>query len=132
MAVKINPVKIAMDIFLEIKQEINQNERLGSKLRTRAREIPELVEDIGLIPALSFCYAKANGKGEETKAYKLYLKAVLSYLKNLRIIENVNEALDKPAETLRRLYIASPIIKPLLILFFIEFKRLCEATWKPE
>lgn len=133
MTARMNPVKMAMDVFLEIKREVKQNEKLGSRLRTRAREVPELIKDVGLIPALSFCYAKAKGEGEEAKAYELYLKAILSYLKNLGVLGiDVNEALDKPAETLENLYSASPIIKPLLTPFLIEFKRLCEATWKPE
>ncbi|RLE67383.1 MAG: type III-B CRISPR module-associated protein Cmr5 [Thermoprotei archaeon] len=138
-----DPIKLAVDIFLKIKEEIKkpqknkekstmeETEELGSKLRARAREIPELIESIGLVPALSFCYAKAKGEGEDAKAYMLYLKAILIYLiDELKLLDtSIDDALENPAETLEKLYSLSHVVVPLLRPFLIEFKRLCEATW---
>ena len=124
------PVKHAIDIFLQIKGEVGGDEELGSDVRARAREVPELMESCGLIPALSFCYAKAKEEGRG-RSYKLYLKAVLTYLKEIGLMESdVDDALNNPAETLNELYSKAFIALPLLRPFLVEFKRLCEATWE--
>ncbi len=123
-------MKQAIEIFLEIKQEVGSNNDLGSKLRTRAREIPEFMESMGLIPALSLCYAKKRD-GVEARSYELFLKAVLRYLKELGFLsKDVDKALNEPAETLNELYPKATTAIPFLRPFLIEFKRLCEAEWK--
>ncbi len=124
---KLDPLGEAIRIFMEIKQEVGPNEELGSELRTRARQIPELIEELGLIPALSFCFAKAK----ENKSYELYVKAMLRYLKDLQVItKDPNDAFSNPDGILNEIHPKSTIIVQLLRPFLIEFKRLCEATWR--
>ncbi len=131
MSARIDPVKQAIEIFLKIKQEVRDNSSLGSRLRARAREMPELMESIGLISTLSFCYAKKNGEGEEARSYELFLKALLLHLRELGFLnKDVEEALNKPAETLNELYPKAGTVMPFLRPFLIEFKRLCEAEWR--
>lgn len=147
---RLNPVNLAISMFTQIRNEIGEDETLGSKLRHRAREGPELIKSLGLIPTLSFYYAKARdamvGKGDkESKAYALYLEAVLLYLEEVKIVKGIRDIFSqKPAEgsekeihekmvnTLKDIsgksYIAAKLLKP----FLIEFKRLCEAVWERE
>jgi CRISPR type III-B/RAMP module-associated protein Cmr5 len=125
------PIELAVEIFLKIKSEV-KDESIGSKLRHRAREIPELIVSMGLIPTLSYCFAKANS-GEEVEPYRLYLRAILDYLCSLKFLkEDSEEALNKSVETIKNLSSISSVVTLFLNPFLIEFKRLCEATWKPE
>lgn len=56
-----SPVEEAIEAFLEVKRKVVKGDgELGSKLRTRSREVPELMLELGLVPALSFCLAKAG------------------------------------------------------------------------
>jgi len=124
-------IELAVDVFLKIKSEV-ESKSIGPKLRQRAREIPELIESMGLIPALSYCFAKANSSGDEAEPYKLYLRVILDYLHSLKFLEEDPEkAFNNSVETIKKLYPISSVVTPLLRPFLIEFKRLCEATWKP-
>jgi len=65
-----DPIGEAIDIFLKIKKRLNELENLLSspnsvneirkKLRTRSREVPEMIIELGLVSTLSFCLAKAE------------------------------------------------------------------------
>jgi len=126
------PIELVVDIFLKIKSEV-EDKSIGPKLRQRAREIPELIESMGLIPALSYCFAKANSGGKEAEPYKLYIRAILEYLNSLKFLEeDLESVFNNSVETIKKLYPISSVVTPLLRPFLIEFKRLCEATWKPE
>jgi len=156
---RFDPVGSALKIFAEIGKDIKSMKDesvVGSKLRTRAREGPELIRTMGLIPVLSFYYAKAReallGKdGSEERAYMLYLKAILLYLEKIRIIEGASDifalqSTEAGEETksrvkdihshfiniLQELSKKSHIATKLLIPYLIEFKRLCEAVWESE
>lgn len=128
---KVDPTKAAIEIFIEISSKV-KNKDIGSELRTRARDIPQMIENIGIIPTLSFCYAKSRDEDATSKAYELYLKAILKYLNRIGIIDDVNQALQEPIETLNRIYNKVRTIGPLLRPFLIEFKRLAEAKYKPK
>lgn len=55
------PVEEAIEVFLDVKRKVvRKDEDLGSKLRTRSHEMPEIMLELGLVPALSFCLAKAK------------------------------------------------------------------------
>ena len=134
-----DPVGSALRIFLEVREEVEKAElekaeELGSKLRSRAREVAELIDEVGLVPTLSFLYSKKHT--DEWKACRLVLKAVLDYLGELKVINRKVDEWDKDpqaaAEDLLKLLNMSRALTPLLRPFFIEFKRLCEASWKPE
>jgi CRISPR type III-B/RAMP module-associated protein Cmr5 len=106
---KVGPVELALEIFEEIAENDVKSENIGSKLRTRAREGPELMRTMGLIPTLSFYYAKAQDallaskKDPEPVAYMLYLKAILLYLEKIGIIQNASQVfyLQKEIEELQ-------------------------------
>ncbi len=112
----INPIKDAITVFLEVKKVIDKlddkkkSEEVGSKLRARAREIPEMILELGLVPTLSFCIAKAEvgniikaarvivGRdqlnkveniGSDELAYAIYTYILLKYLTS--IVGKVNE-----------------------------------------
>jgi CRISPR type III-B/RAMP module-associated protein Cmr5 len=158
-AQRLNPVGLAIEIFTKIREEVGENRELGSKLRHRAREGPELIRSMGLIPTLSFYYAKARkalvegGDREEReeertkaeeKAYALYLMAIMLYLEKIGLVKDVSSIFSSQSrpsdkEVHRRLINVldelsgkSLIAARLLNPFLIEFKRLCEAVWERE
>jgi CRISPR type III-B/RAMP module-associated protein Cmr5 len=148
-AQRLNPVELAIEIFTKIREEVGEDRELGSKLRHRAREGPELIRSMGLIPTLSFYYAKARkalvgGGDREEKAYALYLMAMMSYLEKIGLAKNVSsifssqsrqsdkEVHDKLINVLNELTGKSLIAARLLNPFLVEFKRLCEAVWERE
>ncbi len=134
----INLTREAIEVFLEIKRKLDQirdevikakienkdKERLlknivdiESKLRSRSREIPEMMVDLGLVPTLSFCLAKAgidnlmlvfrlmsgcstdfdelkNIKPEEF-SYALYTYIILRYLSKIITVQLEIEGLEK-------------------------------------
>ncbi len=64
-----DPIGRAIETFLKVKNLVDQLDKqrenkkdkgVGSKLRARAREIPEMMLDLGLVPTLSYCFAKAG------------------------------------------------------------------------
>lgn len=74
------PVEEAINIFLKIKGALDTLEtkveepkkldqlkqyldKLKSKIRARAREVPEMIVELGLVPTLSFCLAKSEKEG---------------------------------------------------------------------
>ena len=144
-AQRLNPVELAIEIFTKIREEVGEDRVLGSKLRHRAREGPELIRSMGLIPTLSFYYAKARnallGEGRsEERAYALYLKAIMSYLEKIGLVKDVSHIFSsqsRPSDkevlsVLDELSGKSLIAARLLNPFLIEFKRLCEAVWERE
>ena len=158
---RIDPIKEAINIFtkvVEIVEHIDaakDREKVGSKIRTRAREIPSFLSEIGLIPTLSFCYSKTdreilklvheawtknqgqNHAGELRKmnedkvAYSLYLIAMLEYLQRV-FGEKLIEDVCNPHVVLGKLCEKSLFGKKMLEKFLTELKKLCEAYWKAE
>jgi len=117
----INPVEEALHVFIDIKEKIIdklKDEKLGSKLRSRAREIPEMILELGLVPTISYCLAKAGvdnvikvvrvirkdsresiseleRSDQEELAYALYTYFLLNYLSIVaKKINNVEIDLD--------------------------------------
>ena len=158
---RIDPIKEAINIFTKIVEIVERidaakdREKVGSKIRTRAREIPSFLSEIGLIPTLSFCYSKTEQeilklvheawtknqgqnltnelrkKNEDKVAYSLYLIAMLEYLQRVFGEELVKDVCN-PHVVLKRLCEKSLFGKKILERFLIEFKKLCEAYWKAE
>jgi len=128
MSKAINPVEEALHVFIDIKEKIidrfnkNNSERIGSKLRSRAREIPEMILELGLVPTITYCLAKAgidkvikvigvirkdskeliselDKSDQEELAYALYTYVLFNYLSIVaKKINNVEIDLDKFAE----------------------------------
>lgn len=67
------PVEEGINIFLKINgvldtfekkvKESKNLDQLKSKIRSRAREVPEMIAELGLVPTLSFCLAKSEKEG---------------------------------------------------------------------
>lgn len=127
------PVEHALEIFAEISREVEKlKEEVGRKLRARSRDAPGLIEEIGLVPALSFFYSKIDDVD-----YRLMLLAILRYLRRINVItvdfstESDVKDTKKMLQVLRELSDKSVVVTLLLRPFLVEFKRLCEATWEP-
>ncbi|MFN3805280.1 MAG: type III-B CRISPR module-associated protein Cmr5 [Pyrobaculum sp.] len=131
----VDPIAAAIEIFLEIKKKIDEDkekDNVGSKLRSRAREVGELIEEVGLVPALSFLYSKRGDKKKDNKDYEYMFEAIWKYLHRLKFVKNANmDNIDEVIKELDELVGRSYVVLPLLRPFLIEFKRLCEATWEP-
>lgn len=144
VARRADPVGAALRIFSELRKEIEEEaarqgrtpedrERrardMGSELRARAREAPEMIEDFGLVPTLSFFFSKRDSPG-----YGLMLKAVLEYLRELGLVAQSGDVSSMDVggmiEVLQSLHGRSRAVVPLLRPFLVQFKRLCEATWE--
>jgi len=148
-----DPVLSAIDMFNLLLQCIDEEDKgkseVGKKFRSRSRELPGLIEDVGFTSALSFCYGKAgNGiyqevmdaltnkgklsKDKETeKGYGIYLYFVLKRLNEIGLIKD--DHLGEPVEALRSVIngkerIASRLIRP----FVAQLKRLSEAVFEAE
>ena len=129
--------------------ENKEKSKVGTSFRSRCREIPSLIEDMGLVPALSFCYAKAgkdtyndmksmlrNGgkitdKNHVERGYGIYFYFVLKRLKELKLIEDTH--LDEPIKALEELgqgkeRVASRLMKS----YIVQLKKLSEAVFKAE
>jgi CRISPR type III-B/RAMP module-associated protein Cmr5 len=143
MSRDIDPIKVALEEFeATIKRLVdsygrNEKSRLGSKVRTRARDALDMIENFGLVPSISFFLANAKKDGDVAISYNIYLTAILRYIKRLvpdLEIDEGKEAKDisEPHKVLEKLYSVSWVITPLLKRYMLMLKRLCEATWKPE
>ena len=169
MANTVDAIREATQAFLSIKEKVvdklddGKGEEVGSKLRTRAREVPEMILELGLVPTLSYCLAKSNvdsikrivsiierdSSVDELKnikteelAYALYTYALLKYIVTivggLRIEAfadmNKKEISSRLLKYLEELADASAKaqLHELLQPYLLQFKRLCEAVYKPE
>ena len=129
--------------LLENKEE----SKIGGSFRARCRELPSLIEDVGFVPALSFCYAKATKDvyenirklieskstikdGDSTKqGYGIYLYLVLKRLKTLGLVKlDLNKPINILGELMEKERLASKLIRP----YIVQLKRLSEAVFKIE
>lgn len=97
----LGPVEHAVIIFTELRKHVD--DKVGSKIRTRAREGLELIRASGLVPTLSFYYAKARDaltgvNDEESMAYMLYLKTILLYLESIGLIKGARKVFELQEE----------------------------------
>jgi len=136
-------------------------DKLGVKLRTRSRNIPTLMFDTGLLPTLTFLWAKAGNEtyakiynllekgashskkdaqgSKEEKApsleelsYSLYLYGVLKFMEAKRLIKNTSDPKNAVDELVEKG--ATAIVTSLRVLepYLIELKKLCEAAYEEE
>ena len=141
-----NPINKAIEYFSKLHEKLKDKE-LGKAFRSRARSLPSMIESIGLVPTLSFCYGKAEAdlyrsirsswlsegeikaeKKEEKGGYALYLLLTLLYLRDLELIDE--RMLEEPIEAFKKLSEeALPIASKLLMPYLVEVKRLAEAVY---
>ncbi len=78
-----DPIREAIRVFMDVKENVidklntSKINEVGSKLRTRAREVPEMILELGLVPTLSYCLSKAS---------------VNNILKIIKVIKNSSES----------------------------------------
>lgn len=84
-----NPTAEAINIFLEIRKALdkhikdnNTREEIKRSIRTRSRELPAMMLDLGLIPTLSYILAK-SGLDNLIKAVEL--------IKNSKQVEEIDK-----------------------------------------
>lgn len=127
-----------------------ENSKVGESFRSRCREFPSFMIDIGFVPALSFCYAKASkaiyddikeklkkekleekdkiDENEYTeKGYATYLYFILKRLSELNLIKK--EDLENPVEALKKLS-EKGVTSRLIYPYILQLKRLSEAVFK--
>ncbi|MEM3383315.1 MAG: type III-B CRISPR module-associated protein Cmr5 [Nitrososphaerales archaeon] len=144
-------ILIAIKDFKDLLESLENKEQseIGKSFRSRCREIPSLIEDVGLVPALSFCYAKASkdiyekvkselrkggkidGNNPTEKGYGIYFYLMLKRLKELKLIEETY--LDDPIKALEKISegkerVANRLLRP----YIVQMKKLSEAVFKAE
>lgn len=145
------PTKAAIEDMKVIMSLIGENSKLGEKFRTRTRSLLSLINEVGIVPTLSFCYGKAGkkiyeqvkdcfhkmekieiekieGGSEEEVGYALYLFIALNYLKELGLIDQTERVIDALDQLFGKCEIASKLLRPYLL----QVKRLSEALFEPE
>jgi len=143
--VEANPIRKAIEYFSKLHRKLESKEELGKAFRSRTRSLPSMIETIGLVPTLSFCYGKAEAKtydnilgswlseskieaDKEKGGYALYLLLTLLYLKDLELIDG--SMLKDPIKGLQKLSEEQlPIASKLLMPYLVEIKRLAEAVY---
>ncbi|MDW8044996.1 MAG: type III-B CRISPR module-associated protein Cmr5 [Nitrososphaerota archaeon] len=145
----LSAIKDFKDLLNSLEKKEKEESEVGKSFRSRCRELPSLIEDVGFVPAMSFCYAKASkniyekikntleNKGkiddEESikKGYGIYLYFVLKKLRDLKLIEEAH--LTEPIKALEEIAkgkqkIASKLLRP----YIVQLKKLSEAVFKAE
>lgn len=141
-----DPIQRAVKDFSKLYDLVEQgffDKNVGRSFRARARSMPDIINDVGLVPALSFCFANATksmydkvieiwrkGCEEPIKAeeggYALYLLLVLSYLRDVEILK---VDISRPVEALGELVSVQTLAAKLLAPYCIQLKRLAEAVY---
>jgi CRISPR type III-B/RAMP module-associated protein Cmr5 len=160
-----DPIKVSIDlfdsiyrsIFKKLKEipEIKEVTNMEASLRARSREMPSLIQEIGLIGALSYCFSKGNEfyngimeliKGEGSKeqteeyikkikdyaektdaGYSIYLYFLLNAINYTGIL---NVDVNKPYDAIKELSMnlnKTRIIERMIMPYLLQIKRLCEG-----
>nr|MDO8063762.1 type III-B CRISPR module-associated protein Cmr5 [Candidatus Freyrarchaeum guaymaensis] len=135
--------------------------RLGGKLRSRSRSIPALMFDTGLLPTLTFLWAKAgketyekiyvlleevevqSGKEGEVKSgekkpspeelsYSLYLYGVLKFMEAKKLVRSAADPKAVADELVGKGSLTLALSLRVLEPYLIELKKLCEAAYEEE
>lgn len=143
------PLKAAIEDMKVITSLIGENSKLEEKFRTRMRSLSSLINEVGIVPTLSFCYGKAGEnvyrqvkdhfyknekigeRNEEERnekvSYALYLFIALNYLKELGLISQTDHVIDALNQLLfGKCEIASKLLQPYLL----QLKILTEALFE--
>jgi CRISPR type III-B/RAMP module-associated protein Cmr5 len=153
----INDFRLVYRLFQEIAK-VSDRKDFGKSFRARAREMPSLLYEVGVIPALSFMYAKTNDADkqvyrifvdfvrniqitpEDSKklnstegGYAAYLYLTLLEIKRLMPEKNMDPS--TPISCIDALigFGRVPVILPSLLMpYLLEIKRLAEAVFPSE
>ncbi|MEM2351496.1 MAG: type III-B CRISPR module-associated protein Cmr5 [Thermoproteota archaeon] len=145
----LSAIKDFENLLRSLEKEKKEESKVGESFRSRCRELPSLIEDVGLVPALSFCYAKAkedyykevrealnkehkiDDDNHIEKGYGIYLYFVLKRLRDLKLIEDKH--LDEPIIALEEIgrgkqRAAGRLLRP----YIVQMKKLSEAIFRAE
>ncbi|MDT7886690.1 MAG: type III-B CRISPR module-associated protein Cmr5 [Thermoproteota archaeon] len=139
-------------IFKEFKAE--KVPSIETSLRQRSREMPSLIQEIGIVGALSYCFAKGNkyypelinileskdkSREQETKdvlskikkepdaGYSVYLYILLKAIDNTKLLQiNVKDPYSAIKNLSQNLDKAR-IIERAIMPYLLQIKRLCEG-----
>ncbi|MEM2856542.1 MAG: type III-B CRISPR module-associated protein Cmr5 [Candidatus Nitrosocaldaceae archaeon] len=145
-------ITIAIKCIEEVRKFDEKIDKFGKSYRSRARRIPSLIYEIGLVSTICYLYAKATSNvyekilnsqnqgtciinvqaSNEELAHALYLKHLLSYIsgkigrggEEKYPIKFVNTLAENPNDII----VAESLLKP----FLIELKHLAEAILEVE
>ncbi|RLF18245.1 MAG: type III-B CRISPR module-associated protein Cmr5 [Thermoprotei archaeon] len=160
MSLTAETISAALMDFRRVKEAIrravqatSKKEDFGSKFRTRALDIPSSIVTSGLLPTLTFYYAKVGstsyqnvvalfeGKTKKVEpvepdkfAYGACLFLVLRRLAELGFLEGA--APSEPLTCFEKLAQMEPLrlsmLLPRLLPYLLEIRKLSEAEFKPE
>jgi CRISPR type III-B/RAMP module-associated protein Cmr5 len=147
-----DPKKDAIEIYNEVYEKFLKNiistpnpEKTETSLRSRAREIPSLMQDTGLLGVLSFCFSKSEYyndfisclKGEKVKkdltkstevGYSIYLYLILKGIERTNFIDiKINDPYNTIVD-MRKDLSKVRTVERILIPYLSEIKNLCEGT----
>lgn len=146
---KIELIKVAINDFIVIQNYIGDRKDTAKSFRARCREVPSLIDSIGLVPTLSFCYAKAGkkeytrvvneinktqkrggsgDKGSVEEGYAIYLYFILKTIRSLGFIGDVE--VNNPIEALKKILDNERIVASIIRPYMIQLKRLAEAIFE--
>jgi CRISPR type III-B/RAMP module-associated protein Cmr5 len=139
-------------IFKEFKTE--KVPSIETSLRQRSREMPSLIQEIGIVGALSYCFAKGNkyypelinileskdkSKEQETKdvlskikkepdaGYSVYLYILLKAIDDTKLLQiNVKDPYSAIKNLSQNLDKAR-IVERAIMPYLLQIKRLCEG-----
>lgn len=146
--ISMETVRRAVECVKEVEGFNQHIPGVGKAYRTRARSIPSVIYETGLLSTVSFLYAKAtkdvyekvlNGNpdrpnigSKDEVAYALYLKHLLEYLCSSlgrkEYVKQPRELLKHLAESTQELRVAQSLLKP----FLVELKHVAEAALEAE
>jgi len=143
-------IKAAVSDFKQLFEKLQKNSQsqVGASFRARMREVISLIDEVGLIPALSFFYSKStksiyeevlkamqakekeNIKEEDytKKGYALALYFSLKRISELGLIAS----LENPLNSFEELEGKQRLAFKLIFSYLLEMKRLAEATFEME
>jgi len=148
LSISAENVKAALQDFEEMK-ELAERIDFGPEFRTRAEEFLNYLSTSGLLPTLTFYYAKTEGKYSEIigalegrnvgsdvnkrqLAYGIYLYFILKRIVTLGFLESAQD----PLNCFKKLSELDPfklgLIFTQIIPYCEELAKICEATFKRE
>lgn len=148
MSVSAENIKAALQDFEKVRRLAEERD-FGPEFRTRTEEFLNYLNTSGLLPTLTFYYAKTEGKYSEIvgaleggdigpdvnkrqMAYGIYLYFILKRIITFGFLESAHDPLD----CFRKLAELDPLKLGLIFTQIIpyceEFAKICEATFKRE